>query len=544
MQAVNDLSTCHHDSTHDDYSVNLTLSGIPPFDTPITFHFKHRVNILAGPNGCGKTTALARLAGQPLPAWLVNSSEPANLQTDVEPTGFFDGKPTVFIASTRTELDSQSIASYVRQVKNDSFVGRMLSTRNILMFAMAVFVDIFVVWMLAFGSTDADTQVPVAFIVLYAAFVNIFVVANIIPFAAIYRSRRQIILKRDLARILGHRANETSIFLSEGVQRAMRLLLGASLRPKQGNMATAAGRAADLAYECAKSIAPEMFPAEGRSDTQVLKAAGSFWLRRLDSFGQVRQHMFALDTRFSDQKLHPMHLSSGSQGPLMFIWNLALTMALHYDFEGDWEKKPAVLFIDEVENHLHPTWQRRVIPTLLEHFPRVQIFATTHSPFVLAGLKSGQIHRMYRDGKGVVRVHTIDEDTIGWRADELLTTFMEIDDPTDLETSTAAATLRWLRYESPFEGTAEEWRQAAILRLADPHPRTRDEEAALGWLNRQGPLSGDSMQWRERRINELRSVVSRELESGGAIPAQGELFYERLIELLDSGEFDDLENED
>ena len=61
---------------------------------------------------------------------------------------------------------------------------------------------------------------------------------------------------------------------------------------------------------------------------------------------------------------------------------------------------------------------------------------------------------------------------------------------------------------------------------------------------RQGPLKGESMQWREQRINELRSMVSRELESGGTVPAQGELFYERLIELLDSGEFDDLENED
>ena len=404
MQAAHDPATCHHDSTHDDYSVNLTLSGIPPFDEPIAFHFRHRVNILAGPNGCGKTTALARLADQPLPAWLASSSDPAFRHTYLEPRDFFDGKPTVFIASTRTELDSQSIANYVRQVKNDSFVGRLLSPRNILLFVMVVIFDIFLVWMLKYVNPNVDMQIPPAFIILYAAVLNISVMVSIVPFAAIYRAKRQMILKRDLARILGHRANETSIFLSEGVQRAMRLLLGASCRPKQGNMATAAKRAADLAYECAKSIAPEMFPADGRSDTQVLKAADSFWLRRWDPFGQIRQHMFALDTRFSDQKLHPMHLSSGSQGPLMFIWNLALTMAHHYDFEGDWESKPAVLFIDEVENHLHPTWQRRVIPTLLEHFPRLQIFATTHSPFVLAGLKSGQIHRMYRDREGLVLV--------------------------------------------------------------------------------------------------------------------------------------------
>ena len=131
MQALHDPTTCDYDSTHDDYSVNLTLSGMPPFDAPITFHFRHRVNILAGPNGCGKSTALARLAGQPLPAWLASSFDPASRHPDLEPQDFFAGKPTVFIASTRTELDSQSIANYVRQVKNDSFVGRMLSYKNI-----------------------------------------------------------------------------------------------------------------------------------------------------------------------------------------------------------------------------------------------------------------------------------------------------------------------------------------------------------------------------------------------------------------------------
>ena len=59
--------------------------------------------------------------------------------------------------------------------------------------------------------------------------------------------------------------------------------------------------------------------------------------------------------------------------------------------------KPAILLIDEIENHLHPTWQRRVIPALLEHFPGLQIFATTHSPFVVAGLKAGQVHLLKRD---------------------------------------------------------------------------------------------------------------------------------------------------
>ena len=81
-----------------------------------------------------------------------------------------------------------------------------------------------------------------------------------------------------------------------------------------------------------------------------------------------------------------------------------MTLQLAYTVRGrrtpEWHQfhqRNAILLIDEIENHLHPTWQRRVIPALRRHFPGLQIFATTHSPFVVAGLKRGQIHRLYRE---------------------------------------------------------------------------------------------------------------------------------------------------
>ena len=110
-----------------------------------------------------------------------------------------------------------------------------------------------------------------------------------------------------------------------------------------------------------------------------------------------------------------------------------------------WEKKPAVLLIDEIENHLHPTWQRRVIPALLEHFPGLQIFATTHSPFVVAGLKAGQVHLLKRDQNGVVTATTNTEDVIGWTADEILRNMMGVDEPTDQLTVDRVNRLRQLR---------------------------------------------------------------------------------------------------
>jgi hypothetical protein len=52
---------------------------------------------------------------------------------------------------------------------------------------------------------------------------------------------------------------------------------------------------------------------------------------------------------------------------------------------------PGLLLIDEAENHLHPKWQKRFLPAVLDVFPNLQIIATTHSPFVLASIPDARV---------------------------------------------------------------------------------------------------------------------------------------------------------
>ena len=143
--------------------------------------------------------------------------------------------------------------------------------------------------------------------------------------------------------------------------------------------------------------------------------------------------------------LYAGFLSSGTQTTFLWIYWLAYKMLHHYEFADGWQNEPAILLIDEIENHLHPTWQRRVIPALQEHFPGLQIFATTHSPFVVAGLRAGQVHLLDRDANGVVTASTNERDIIGWTTDEILRTFMGVAEPTDELTIQRAKRLRNLR---------------------------------------------------------------------------------------------------
>ena len=197
----------------------------------------------------------------------------------------------------------------------------------------------------------------------------------------------------------------------------------------------------------------------------------------------------------TDKPLYLGVLSSGTQGTFLWILSLVLRMLRHNRFSEGWEKKPAILLIDEIENHLHPTWQRRVIPALLEHFPGLQIFATTHSPFVVAGLKAGQVHLLNRDENGRVTATTNTEDVIGWTADEILRTMMGVDDPTDAATAAAARELRQLRQEPPRDDPADEER-------------------------------------RQQRIAELRQKVDRDLLAGGPMAAQRELFEQQFANVM------------
>ena len=49
------------------------------------------------------------------------------------------------------------------------------------------------------------------------------------------------------------------------------------------------------------------------------------------------------------------------------------------------------MLIDEIDPHLHPTWQQRILSDLRDIFPKVQFIVTTHAPAVISTVKSENI---------------------------------------------------------------------------------------------------------------------------------------------------------
>lgn len=53
---------------------------------------------------------------------------------------------------------------------------------------------------------------------------------------------------------------------------------------------------------------------------------------------------------------------------------------------------PGLLLIDEIETHLHPLWQKKILGIIRKTFPNLQIILTTHSPFIVSSMSGMKIY--------------------------------------------------------------------------------------------------------------------------------------------------------
>ena len=87
----------------------------------------------------------------------------------------------------------------------------------------------------------------------------------------------------------------------------------------------------------------------------------------------------------------------------------------------------AVVLIDEVELHLHPSWQQRILADLGATFPNTQFIVSTHSPQVLTTVKPEHIFELRRYGGGIV-AEPASAPTYGAEAGDVLATVMGVEE--------------------------------------------------------------------------------------------------------------------
>ena len=463
--------------------VRMSFGGVPPFTEPVTFKFDPQVNLFVGPNASGKSTILAMLADH-LIGPDKNSKRPISQGMSYRRLALF----------TDDEFDE-----FVQEHQQKGCLPNVISASE----------D----WL---GTRD-NPMIPEPKL----AVVNIDSVREGLPGISNLES----------SDAFGETANEAldGPFSGSRTMCASKLL-GEELWRTDPDEGPPMARvilmdALKLADACSKRICDEVIRDSishnyihgpdvrdwlahphvdpNKIPIQHLKGINTNDIRNFDNLDFWEQPSYSAYTEDADSvPIFLGHLSSGTEGTLLWIRWLALKMVHHYEFERGWEKEPAILLIDEIENHLHPTWQRRVIPALLDHFPGLQIFATTHSPFMVAGLKAGQVHLLDRDVNGVVTASTNERDVIGWTADEILRTMMGVDEPTDQLTVDRANRLRQLREKETL--TPEEESELNALR------RQVNEDL----MSKGGPLEVERERYAELMERFIRSRQSELTQDG------------------------------
>ena len=78
-----------------------------------------------------------------------------------------------------------------------------------------------------------------------------------------------------------------------------------------------------------------------------------------------------------------------------------------------------IVLVDEIDSHLHPKWQRKIVKAIRDEFAGVQVIATTHSPLLLGSIPDAGLLHLQREN-GVIVADQFDHDYRGLGADQIL----------------------------------------------------------------------------------------------------------------------------
>jgi predicted ATPase len=157
-------------------------------------------------------------------------------------------------------------------------------------------------------------------------------------------------------------------------------------------------------------------------------SGSKFEFQRIEPIGRAR---FQMDV-ITEGNNKPIPLQLASQGTLSIL----AIFGIIYEYlkavfpgipENELVNQPAIVFIDELDAHLHPAWQQKIVRLLRENFPNVQFIITAHSPFVVAGCLEGEAAVLRKNEKGFT-VHVFQQDFIGWEAKELYGKVFQVED--------------------------------------------------------------------------------------------------------------------
>jgi predicted ATP-binding protein involved in virulence len=93
------------------------------------------------------------------------------------------------------------------------------------------------------------------------------------------------------------------------------------------------------------------------------------------------------------------------------------------------ERPSFTVVVDEIENHLHPTMQRRILSDLLEAFPHVTFIVSTHSPLIVNSVRNAAVYVLSYNSQNEVESQWLDFQNTAKTASEILDQVLGVSSP-------------------------------------------------------------------------------------------------------------------
>lgn len=92
------------------------------------------------------------------------------------------------------------------------------------------------------------------------------------------------------------------------------------------------------------------------------------------------------------------YLSAGYQSLLWMLMEISFRIALLNPEMSDYSQAEGIVLIDEIDMHLHPRWQWKILDALHSSFPKVQFIAATHSPIIISSFRNAKLLSIGQNG--------------------------------------------------------------------------------------------------------------------------------------------------
>ena len=149
---------------------------------------------------------------------------------------------------------------------------------------------------------------------------------------------------------------------------------------------------------------------------------------------RLERSPLAVTVRLNGDTLHFDSLPDGLKSIISWVADLSLRLeAIPWQEQRDVFSQPIILLLDEVDIHLHPKWQRRILPAIQTLLPNAQIFVSTHSPFVVGSVEDAWVYRLPEPGSGVKTIEGV-QSGAGKSYRLILNEIFGIDEEFDVET--------------------------------------------------------------------------------------------------------------